>query len=545
MRGGAVGYTTLLALTVILLFTGLGSTSLWDIDETSNAQSAEEMLLSGDWVVPTLNGELRTDKPPLHYWLMMASYKVFGVREFSARLFAAIFGFLTVLLTVWAGRKTFGAAAGNLSGLCLAVSFLFTVSSRAATTDAFLLFFTNLAVFAGFFAERSRAMSILSWAAMGFAVLAKGPVGIVLPFGALFIYTLMSGRGARGLRRLLDLRGILVFLCIAAPWYYLAASRTGGSLMEGFILKHNVGRFLNPMESHRGPLFYYLLILLPGFFPWAAFLPQAVSRTFRLGKGSGRKDSFGLLLIIWSGLVILFFSVARTKLPTYILPAFPALALMTGAYIQSLDSRHDRGGTGRTWSWIINLIPAALFPAALVVGFTMRAPGLVPYALAALPMTAAAVAGLLFNLRGQPIKGFRWAAFAAAAGAMGIHLLAAPALEPYRMGPEVGRGIARAAGPSDAAAEWGYFRPSIVFYAHRPVERIRSEDGIEAFLRRPGGRFLVTTEGKYRTLPGGLKDRLKVLEKGVDAVDSNKIILLLERTGASLPGTGREEAAPL
>ena len=552
MKDGGIGYLTVLALCAILLFTGLGSTSLWDIDETSNARAADEMLLSGDWVVPTLNGELRTDKPPLHYWFMMASYKVFGVREYSARLFAAVFGFLTVLLTIWAGRRAFGAAAGNLSGLCLAVSFLFTVSSRSATTDAFLLFFTNLAVFAGFFAEGSRPMAILSWAAMGFAVLAKGPVGVVLPFGALLLYTLIAGRGVRGLRSLLDLGGILIFLGIAAPWYYLAASRTGGGLIEGFILKHNVGRFLNPMESHRGPFFYYLLILLLGFFPWAAFLPQAVFRAFRMRKGRGGRDGFGLLLLIWSGLVIIFFSVAGTKLPTYILPAFPALAIMMGAYIQSLDKRHGDGFAGRTWSWIVNLLPAVLFPAALVVGFKLRTPDLLPYALTALPLTAAAVFGLFFHLRGRPLKGFRWAAAAAAVGALGIHLIAAPALEPYRMAPVVGREIARMAGPSDEAAEWGYFRPSLVFYAKRHVERIQSMDGLKALLRRRDGRFLVTTEGKYRTWPGSLKGRLKVLKKGVDAADSNKVILLLERSGAEAPEMGNvsgvnkyEEALPL
>ncbi|UCG39065.1 MAG: glycosyltransferase family 39 protein [bacterium] len=520
----------------VLFLAGLGSSSLWDVDETRNARAAEEMMQRGDLVVPTVNGEVRAHKPPLHYWFMILAYKLFGVREFSARVFAALFGLGTVLLVTSVGVNALGSGAGLLAGLVLGVSFLFTVSSRSATTDAFLVFFTNAAVLAGYFSSRGRLWTVAAWAAMGFAVLAKGPVGVVLPLGALILFRLTDGHGPRGLLGLFHPAGILVFVAIAAPWYVLAAARTEGDLVAGFFLKHNVGRFLKPMESHGGPIYYYLAILLPGFFPWAAFLPQALSHGFRSPRFAGRFPGFLRLQVIWAGVVLVFFSLARTKLPNYILPAFPALALLTGAWIDSLGASPKVGFRGRTVSWLVTLLPAAFFPALFTVALTMRAPEFVSLAWLSVPLAAAGLVGLVGHLRRMaPSPVFRAVAYTTAVGELFIHFFLVPRLEPLRMAPRLGRAVSRTAGPSDTVASLGFSRPALYFYGKRPVVRVGDEAAVRAFLAEPGGRFLVATEELFGRLPADVRGSLKVLESGLDALDTNAFVLVAERVG---PGAG-------
>ncbi len=482
---------------------------MWDIDETSNAQAAVEMMERGDYVVPTLNGNLRTDKPPLHYWFMMLAFKIFGKSEFAARFFVAVFALLTVLMVNEVGTRVFGATGGFISGLALAASFLFSVSSRAATTDAYLIFFTNLAVFAAFFSARRPALAVLSWISMGLAVLAKGPVGIVLPLGAIIIFAFFYRGPEFSFRRFCNPIGIFIFLAIAMPWYALAAARTGGDLVEGFFIKHNVARFLKPMESHRGPFYFYILVLLPGFFPWATFLPQAFASTLRLRRSAGKHAGFGLLLITWSLTVILFFSAARTKLPTYILPAFPALSLMMGALASSVETSFGQAERGFTLSWLSSFLPAAFFPGILFVAFSSRVPDLAKYSVAAAPMIAASVMGLIFYLSNRPLRAFRWAAYGAVLGIAGIHLVAAPALENVRMAPIAGRAVARAASPDDALATLGYYRPGIVFYSGRNTVGVSSAEHLQKFIERPQGRFLIAGAEAFNRLPETLRSRFR------------------------------------
>jgi len=531
----------LFILFVVLFMAGLGASSLWDVDETRNARAAEEMMLRGDYVVPTVNGEVRAHKPPLHYWFMILAYKVFGVSEFSARFFAALFGAATVLLTAMAGSLVLGGPVGGLSGLILGVSFLFTVASRSATTDAFLVFFTNAAVLAGFFGSKKKGWAVLAWVFMGFAVLAKGPVGVVLPLGALVLFRFMDSRhekGSFGVRRgrvrsvasLFSPLGILLFLAIALPWYLLAGARTGGDLVSGFILKHNVGRFLEPMESHGGPFFYYLPILLAGFFPWAAFLPQALAAGFRSPRFTGRFPGFLRLQVIWAAVVLLFFSASGTKLPNYILPCFPALALLTAYWVEGADPYPKVGFGGRTVSWVVNLLPALLFPLFLWWALKERWPPFIPLFWFALPMAAAALLGLFLHFKKVPLsRSFRMVAFTAALGVFSIHVLLLPRLEPLRMAPRLGRGIIQRAQGGDRVATSGYNKPALYFYGKLPVVRAGDEESLRSFLVSPGGRFFVTTSDRFERLPEDLKGGLRIFLQGLDALDTNKVVLAAER----------------
>jgi 4-amino-4-deoxy-L-arabinose transferase-like glycosyltransferase len=523
----------LLLLLTAVYTVGLGSVSLWDVDETRNARAAEEMMISGDLVVPTVNGAVRAHKPPLHYWFMILAYKIFGVGEFSARIFQAVFAMATVILIVSAGSAVLGQTGGLYAGAVLGVSFLFTIAARSATTDTFLVFFTNAAVLAGYFASGRKIWAVVSWVAMGFAVLAKGPVGVVLPLGALILFKLTGSKGRRGFGSMLEIFpviGVLLFIAIAAPWYILAAARTGGNLVTVFILKHNVGRFLNPMESHGGPFFYYLPVLLAGFYPWSVFLPQAAVKAWRTIRSGGHLSDFMRLQLIWASLVILFFSAASTKLANYILPSLPALALLTAAWMDSVVRDPRAGYGGRTVSWIFNLVPGLIFPAAFFVLFKLRAPDYLPLAWLAAPMAAAAVAGLVLHLAGtSPKTLFRCVAYLAAVGVLCIHALLLPRLEPLRMAPRLGKAIASDAAPGDQVAAYGYNRPALYFYGRQPVVRVKGNEELSSFIESEAGRFIVSPASDFDSLPDELRNRFRVLEKGFDALDTNEEVVVAER----------------
>jgi 4-amino-4-deoxy-L-arabinose transferase-like glycosyltransferase len=322
-------YLLLLAAGAALTLPNLGAPSLWDIDEGHNAEAAREMLDSGNWLVPTFNYQLRDHKPPLLYWLQIAAYQWFGVNEFAARLPSALAAVAAVLLTYELGRRMFGRAVGLLAGLILASAGMFCAAAHFANPDSLLNALT-LATFFIFWRSISRSApwgGMLSrprqqtgdsataetgresmapkkeevvygrgWfipaaTIMGLAVLTKGPVGILLPVAVIGLFLLWSGR----LTLLLNYRlllGVLTFILVALPWYAWISAETKGEFTRGFFLTHNFSRFLNPMENHRGPIYYYLVALLLGFVPWSPFFMLALLCGFsnRRDKGTGRQE---------------------------------------------------------------------------------------------------------------------------------------------------------------------------------------------------------------------------------------------------------------
>src|SRR6266511_2360827 len=261
----------LLTLVSALLFLpNLGVPSLWDIDEGNNAEAAREMLASDNWVVPTFNGKLRVDKPALLYWLQIGAYRAFGVNEFAARLPSALAAWLTVLLAYELGRRQFGAAAGLLAGLVLASNAAFCAAAHLANPDALLNLCTVLTLL--FFWHGVSRPGRLWFGAMGIAaglaVLAKGPVGLVLPSAVSLLYLLCTGQVRRLLDPFLGL-GVLAFVLVTAPWYAMVGVDTKAEFLRGFFWTHNVGRFFAPMENHHGPLYYYAVVLGLGFLPWS------------------------------------------------------------------------------------------------------------------------------------------------------------------------------------------------------------------------------------------------------------------------------------
>src|SRR5262245_58438531 len=287
-------YLLLLVAWAALSLVNLGGPSLWDIDEGNNAAAAREMLDSGNWIVPTFNYELRVDKPALLYWLQITAYKTFGVNEFSARLPSALASLISILLTYELARRMFGASVGLIAGLILASTVLFCASAHFANPDALLnaCALATLFLFWRDYERGGNSWLILTGISSGLGMLAKGPVGLVLPAAVIGVFLLHQ----RQLRRYLHPWigwGVLVFILVAVPWYAWVGADTRGEFLRGFFFKHNFSRFLEPMENHRGPVVYYLGVLLVGFAPWSAFFLPAgwhAWRQARDAKAGGNPD---------------------------------------------------------------------------------------------------------------------------------------------------------------------------------------------------------------------------------------------------------------
>jgi len=332
---------TLLALLILsgtLFFFRLGTPGLFDADEPAYAQAAREMLESGDWITPHFNGRPRFDKPILFYWLITLSYRIFGVTEFALRFWSALAAVILVLVIARAARRWFGPPADLLAGLAFTTNLFTALLARAAVTDMLLTLFVTLAILAGVEALQEsapgRGWAVVGWAAMGLAVLVKGPVGLVIPGIALGGTLLVFRELRRGLTRLFPWQGLALFAAITFPWYVLVLAANGWAFVEGFVIKHHVTRYTGVISSHAGPLWFYLPVALVGFFPWSGFLPRALWQAGAVARRREAREQADRLLVAcacWAIGVFVFFSLAGTKLPSYIFPAFPALVLLVGA----------------------------------------------------------------------------------------------------------------------------------------------------------------------------------------------------------------------
>lgn len=548
-------------IALLVFFTNLGGYALFDEDEPKNAVCGAEMFERGDWIVPTFNAELRTDKPILIYWWMQLSFHLFGVSEFSARLGSALLATGTLFLTYFIGRKLYSPEIAFLASVILATCLMFTTVGRAVTPDATLIFCLMLALASYLWAvSRSRSghfsgtsgdtvhmasiselvpkswgTAIPMYAAMGLAILAKGPIGVLLPCTIIGLFLLVSAwrkelndgqlvlpegrwwrrwplmtlqvmRPMRILQAGLAMRlmlGTVVVLAVALPWYIAVGVRTDGAWLRGFLGDHNLGRFLEPKENHGGPIFYYALVLLLGCFPWSVFLPMAVWQLRnRLMRGAAWNDS-DRFVACWAGVWFVFFSLARTKLPNYVLPMYPALALLTARYLY--EWRVSAPGWGQLAfrrscralgvAGLLIMIGLAVTAAILLPGeeFLMVV-GLIPMLGAGLAYQAA--------VREQRVRAIRILSGTAIMMAVVLIGLAPSRVASHLDSPKIAAAARLASGrerPEIASID--VFSPSLIFYTHCPVEGLRKpEDVAEFFQRHPQG-FVVTRADRIDKLP--------------------------------------------
>lgn len=318
------------------LFFGLDGFPLLDVDEGAFSEATREMLARGDYITTWLNGQPRFDKPILAYWLQAASVSLFGVQEFAFRLPSALAATGWVAAVSVFARQQAGPGAGYAAGTIAATTLGVTVIGRGATADALLNLWLALAMFDMFrHLEHPRAASRLRvylWLALG--LLAKGPVALLIPFAAGAAAYALQGQTRSFLRALLDPRGWLVLLAVAGPWYWLEFQQQGRAFIDGFFLRHHVERFMSPLQGHGGNLLYYLPVALLLPLPYTGLFLRVLPRLRQL-----RRAPLDTFLWCWFLFVLLFFSLAGTKLPHYLLYGITPLLVLMALHRQALGSR--------------------------------------------------------------------------------------------------------------------------------------------------------------------------------------------------------------
>ncbi|MDA8093078.1 MAG: glycosyltransferase family 39 protein [Betaproteobacteria bacterium] len=324
----------LLLIGALLWFGNLNYRKLINPDEGRYAEIPREMVATGEWITPRLDGIKYFEKPALQYWATATAYEAFGEHQWTARLWSALTGFLGILLTYYAGVRLFGRDAGLFGALVLGSSVLYAAIAHINTLDMGVTFFMGATLECFLLAQRSgasppeaRFWMLSTWVAMALAMLSKGLIGIVLPGGVLVIYTLVSRDWALWRRVQIGL-GSLLFFLIAAPWF-IAVTWKNPEFFHFFFIHEHFERFLTK-EAHRyHPWYTFIPILLLGILPWLAPFFAAL-RSGLAADGNGKGLQARRLLLIWSVFIFVFFSISDSKLPSYILPIFPALALLIG-----------------------------------------------------------------------------------------------------------------------------------------------------------------------------------------------------------------------
>ena len=493
------------------LAAGFSATPFWDEDEPRFAAIAQTMLDTGDWVVPMYNDTLAVDKPVLMHWCMAACFTLFGTSEIAARLPAALATLATALALLRAGTRWFDPTAGVIAALAYVGCLLVGIESHAATPDSILTALTTWVTLLAaevFLPDRVAGIphpagrsSILRAAIvgglMGLAVLCKGPIGFIGPLAVLLPWawwTLLERRitttstGPATVGGLIATAMTTVFdtirstrlmtmtaamLAVAAPWYIVVGLRTAGAWPAGFFFIHNVGRFAAPMEKHGGSVLYHPLGMLIGFFPWSCFLPLAIAVTgWRLWK---RRDEPAVahtqtLVLFWLVVWVGAFSAAATKLPNYIMPAYPAAALLVGAQAAAAVSRGRWAHPGWMASGLGWLVFGGIATSATVVVAThFGLTGAEPTAVLGLVPVLGAAACLWYARRNQleAIAAFAVTALvytSLSVGPAGAWMARANAL------PVLVREAHRHAGGHARLGTFTQNTPNIVFYAHGHVE---------------------------------------------------------------------------
>lgn len=329
----------LLVISVAMFFYRLGAPSLFETDEVIYSQVAREIVRSGDWITLHLFSKNWFIHPPFYMWLTAASSYIFGDTEFNTRLWNALFAVGLVFITYLLGKKMFRDGVGLLAGFILATTLQYILQARFAIFDIPLVFFMTLSLLFFFYwlEDKKPGYYYLMFLAMGLATFMKGPVGILLPLLVMVPYLAATG----SLRTLINLRmipGLLIAIVAGGAWYATEAMIHGRSFIDSVFGFYLIGRYLTSIERHYGPWYFYIPVIFVGFIPWISFLPYSI---YYQWKKKGDIDN--LFAIFWMAIVFLFFTLAGTKLPGYIMSFYPIAAISVSKMVQDYLSGEDSG----------------------------------------------------------------------------------------------------------------------------------------------------------------------------------------------------------
>jgi 4-amino-4-deoxy-L-arabinose transferase-like glycosyltransferase len=510
-------------IVLICLFSHLGALGLVGPDEPRYAWIAREMASSGDWVTPRLYGNPWFEKPALFYWAAGLGFLLRLPPEWAVRLPSAFAALLSAVTIGWLAWRQRGAGNASLASPAILGTLLFSTSvaaigfSRAAGPD--MLFTASLTLaMAGAAAilfangllrdEGARAANsanpllhlILFGASLGLAVLAKGPAGVILAGGAIGIWAICSASW-RAAFRFLHPAAIVSFCLIAVPWYWLCASRNR-NFLPVFILEHNFNRYLTPAFQHPQPYWFFVVMIGLGMLPWSGLLWSLVMDCRRSVHQGTWKTSFELFLACWALFPVLFFSFSKSKLPGYVLPSFPPLALLLASVLS--QPSEAKGETNREWSvvlgltWIIFGVSTKFWLRRLPDAARAELSRPILFLAVLVVILGLVILALGFSRRRGALA-ITLVAVAAIVEFSGLRIL--PALDPSLSAKSYGQMLAQDRHPDRVftyrlSRSWLY---GLGFYLHREVREWSSEDPEAALLlTTPQGAAELETLGRFQ-----------------------------------------------
>ena len=521
---------------------GLGKLGLTDRDEGSNAEAAREMLETGEWISPTLNYEPRYAKPAFVYWLISGSYTLWGINEFAARFPSALSGLGILLVQYVYVYRWLGAPMAWMASVMLLLNLMFLGINRMVLTDPELVVFTTLAGYSFWQAlqhkHNRRWWFTVFYLAMGFGMLVKGPVGIIIPMMGVIPYLTLTRQWGTFWQRGFPLAGMVLVAAVAAPWY-LMMFQIHGEAYWAAAQANTTGRFMNPMEGHGGTLFFYVPVMLVGFFPWSAFLPSVLYHALRRWRVFWQKHEFvtpelhlELFLSLWVVGLFLFFTLSATRLPHYIYPAFPAAAVLVALWwkrflaekmpVGLTTSTRVLIGVGYVVGIALTFMPAVfhLFMKQIVKEF----PAAVHVELGWLP----SLLGIVIILGTMLMRQFmlsdskrHWALWMGCGMMLFFTVLVAqwglPIYQQYFIGPPQELAIIARynLGQDDRLIQFGRKRPSLSFYAKRKVYFLGLHDEeVSQHLSAPGRKMAIIQTPLRGQLPEEIAKWTIVLDHG-------------------------------
>ena len=529
-------FPILLLITVctgILFFYKLDALSLFDVDEPRYAETARIIVETGDWITPRFNGEIRYDKPILFYWLIAISYKIFGINEFAARFWSATFATALVFFLFFLIKKFDSIRFALISSLILSTSAGIILLSRASITDMTLAFFISSSLFCFYLGYKSnekikKYYYLLFYVSMGLSTLTKGPVGIAIPFLVIIFFTLINGTFRSTLGELKIFYGLFTLAIIILPWNLAMFKLHGEKFINETFIRHNFTRFTGIVSGHRGSLFYFIPVIIIGFFPWSILLPSSISslitRIKRTSLTTKEFSDINFFAFIWFLVVFIFFSISKTKLPTYITPLYPPMAILVGKLLDDILSQKNKISRSINLSVIILIISITvlsiiiiIFP-ALVNKFASDSSSSFfnsPFSLNYTPVILS-----IILITGISFFSFSWFTNLKK---FSLYCLITTLFFFYftciiKIGPEIGkyrqsslknlsefsRNFLK---KEDKLISYSFLKPSIVFYSRHPVMKIDKKDikQLCGYLNSDITVYVITKKSRLNLLPNTAK----------------------------------------
>lgn len=483
----------LLLISTGTLFFRLGSLPLAGADEPRYARIAQEMRQSGNWITPTLEAKPWLEKPPLYYWITAPFYSVF-TDETAARTGNALCALLTALAIFALGTRFRSRHAGFLGAAILLTSLGFVGFGRSASTDiAFTCCLTlALSILAAAFDKDIGIKVLAAYVFLGLAILAKGPVAVILAAGIGLLAWYVDERSVLP-RRWRIVPGLIITAAVSIPWFWLAFSQNGYAFISTFVINHNIARYLTDIHHHSQPFYYYVPVILGLIFPWTGWLLMLVKSPAGALRRWREWDPRMVFLVCWFLFPILFFSLSGSKLAGYVLPSLPPLALILAL---RLDSQEGRLRPAVITHLVLSALMAFGTPIYFYIGYGGNWQTGIPVAAAILiPAAVAFFKGRKGNFAGA----VRTTAIQGVLIVVALALFAFPVMSDYHSTRDIARLALQVRKASEPILTYRYFHHTLHYYTgYQVTDRVETPEGLVKY----GNCLIVTNDRGLAGLSG-------------------------------------------